>query len=343
MREKINISIIPDFGSDLELDFDDPVPENREQKLAEAGDGLARGAITVNEYRHIMGQDPTDNGDVFLRPFNLITVGEEEDVRALPESAKTPPEEPIKVISDPKVKSIFQTEQAKEAFWKGFAKRTESYEKPMIASLNKIFENTKTEALDGLEKATSRNDKLIDVDNFKADYIKAVTPVLTHAVLDSLMNGMALIKPTTPHKDIPNIISEAALAWLKTRIGWAANELGAETEKVLRQILLDGYEQGLGIDEIARNIRETFAFSKVRAERIARTEIITGANQGALEGYKEAGVTDMEFYTAGEDGRTCELCLSFDTKIFSYEDAQNFITGSTHPSCRCTWLPVIEL
>ena len=62
IREKLNEQLCPLFGKGLELDFADPVPENRELKLQEAVSGVNAGFLTVNEARPRTDDRPGGGG-----------------------------------------------------------------------------------------------------------------------------------------------------------------------------------------------------------------------------------------------------------------------------------------
>jgi len=69
------------------------------------------------------------------------------------------------------------------------------------------------------------------------------------------------------------------------------------------------------------------------AERIARTEVARGVNNGALVGYKEMGIEIVEFYYNGGD---CSLCSPHHGETMTIDEAMNLIP--LHPNCYCFWL-----
>lgn len=74
--EKINEQlVIPDFGDDLELDFDDPTPSNRDIELQEYREGLQFGYMLVNEVRAREGLEPIKGGWTAYRPISDVPVG----------------------------------------------------------------------------------------------------------------------------------------------------------------------------------------------------------------------------------------------------------------------------
>jgi hypothetical protein len=111
-------------------------------------------------------------------------------------------------------------------------------------------------------------------------------------------------------KDTNNIVKESieegwtrkVREYLGVYGGRKISEINTFTKRFvlrkLRPILIEGTDEGLGIDQIARNIIRNIAeysgnFAKFRAERIARTEVISTANGAGLESAKTAGVAGL--------------------------------------------------
>lgn len=66
--------------------------------------------------------------------------------------------------------------------------------------------------------------------------------------------------------------------------------------------LTEGYEEGLGIDEVARRLRDDFKnLRDYRLRNIARTEIQSAQNEGSHETMKEFGVRYKQWITVGDD------------------------------------------
>lgn len=93
-----------------------------------------------------------------------------------------------------------------------------------------------------------------------------------------------------------------------------SREARAEVNRQVRQIIREALDEQPRPTkgEIARRIRRSFfgpledrvyAYSPGRAEVIARTELVQAENTGIVEGYKEAGVEEIE-WIAYNDGRS---------------------------------------
>lgn len=239
------------------------------------------------------------------------------------------------------LKAIFGAEAAKVAYWEGFVRNTEAFEPKAITQLRAMFRTQYKEAIEKLKTSVGPETQLLDRQRALQAYYSAMLPTTRQAMEKGASDAADGIKPTPPHaskQGFPHAVNEAALAWLKKRIEWAAAQVADETEKALRDALLAGYAEGEGIPDIADRVRDVFdGFDAVRAERIARTEIIAASSQGAVEIYKAAGITQSEWYTA-MDERECELCET----LAGVHDISEQYTPPAHPNCRCVLLPVLE-
>lgn len=79
IRAALNERLAPQFGSNLEMDFVDPTPTNRELALEEAVKGYDSGFLSQNEARDRLGESEIDGGDAFKiaapTPFTLGATG----------------------------------------------------------------------------------------------------------------------------------------------------------------------------------------------------------------------------------------------------------------------------
>lgn len=356
IREKLNMFLVPDYGTELEIDFEDPVPEDNLQESQIINEAVKAGWMSLEEARQARDMGDIDPTHHFFIPFSItIKTGEEimnppepEPQPALPgqpgqQPGETPPEEVPPVEPQKSVKKNFVNEAFKEAFWKVYVKRAENYEPRAVRNLKDMYASQEKEALRNLKTAVDRKQKLIDINKAQKAYKDAMGAVMQNVILEAAKNGYDLLELSNPHKqDIPPTLNRRALEWLLSRMTWAAEQTSEETATLLANALAEGFKLGESTDQISKRVKAVFDnCTDVRAKRIARTEIITASNQGALEGYKEVGVAEVEFYAA-LDERTCAICMSLHGEIFPIEDSTNLITGTTHPNCRCVLLPVIK-
>ena len=213
--------------------------------------------------------------------------------------------------------------------------KAERYENQFIDVLQTLFSKQAREAVKNLKDG---NPTLINQDKAKQDYSDIAFPILSELMAKEVEDARNMLNGSKALKQ-EGLVNQAAVLWLKTRIGWAAAEVGKATAKLLADKLAEGYAAGESIPQLTKRVKEVFIFSsKVRAKRIARTETIQAAAQGSIEGYKEVGVGRVEFYTA-LDERVCEECMSLHGQEFPVSESVGVIT--VHPNCRCAWLPVV--
>ena len=312
IKGKMNEQLCPLFDKDIELDFDNPVPENRELLISEAERGVKAGYLTINEARQMLGFDTLKTGDVFLQPMTILS-------------------QPAKSIK----KSILQTEDQKTAYWREFVTKAEGYERALIKSLGEMFSKQEKEALGNLKEGISPDTALINQTQARRTYKEAVRPILLEELEHAVEDGHNLINPEPEHRS--KQIRPEALRWLETRIGWAAAEIGEETATLLGNQLKLGFEAGESMNDLRKRVESVFeGCSKTRALVIARTETIMASNEGALWGYEASGVVEkVDFYPAPD---ACDDCLSL-VGEYTLSEAHGMIP--VHPNCRCTYLPIV--
>ncbi len=315
LRGKLNEQFIPMFrnSKNLELDFDEVVPQTMEQKQSLAESALRSGYATINQARQLQGWDllPPEIGDQILIPLNMIPT-------------------PVKSKSFRKAKSFDDTR--KEHIWKAYVTKAEQYEKKLITELEKMFDEEENEVSGKLEDGERQD--LLDKKKAKKRYIELALPVLALLIADAVIDAGNNIG------FIPDMAESEALKWLKTRCEWAADEVGDGTSKLLTDSLAEGYQAGESMEKLAERVKTVFDnCTDVRAMRIARTETITASNVAATETYKEAGVKEVEWLTS-LDGRECDECDDLNGNTFPVDDAPT-PGADTHPNCRCVLLPVV--
>ena len=124
----------------------------------------------------------------------------------------------------------------------------------------------------------------------------------------------------------------------------------------IAEALADAYQQGMSIDDIA-DILQDDVFTDMRgyeAERVARTNVISGSNTGAHEAYRDAGAPGKE-WIATNGPRTRMTHRQADGQVVLFGD--KFVVGghrADHPgdpalpvgeivNCRCTVAPVFAM
>ncbi len=170
------------------------------------------------------------------------------------------------------------------------------------------------------------------------------------------------IKATTPKLIIPEWVEDPeVLAAIERELFKFAHSINQTTADRLRQVMLDGMENGLPIRSIANtisDITEEWAEGS-HAEMIARTETARAYTEGRTEAWRSTGVVERKIWHAAGDA--CPFCLEMDGRAISLDetffDEGDSMSASwrghelnmdfgysdvkgppLHPNCRCVLL-----
>ena len=155
----------------------------------------------------------------------------------------------------------------------------------------------------------------------------------TDRVLRNMHTGIELGNIPIPREEATMLA-----VGIETNVRTVADDL----LKDVSRITADGYQQGLGADQIARNIRDESLTIKWNAKRMVRTETMRVCDVIAKQRYEAAGCDGyMSFPT--EDDRLCTKCLGYATggtgttlKIYGLTEPMAL---PWHPNCRCCRIP----
>lgn len=117
---------------------------------------------------------------------------------------------------------------------------------------------------------------------------------------------------------------------------WSITET---TRDMLHRSVTTAMAEGQSNTELAKTIREDTAFSKDRADMIARTETAMADVQGQIAGWKASGVVGGKQFLAAPD--CCDDCQALDGQIVDLDE--DFTEGDPpiHPNCRCDVIAVL--
>ena len=259
-----------------------------------------------------------------------------------------------------------------DALFEALFKATDQYEAEIIAVMNAHWERERKIIIANLKKLK----KAYIVSKDSDDIIDQILPPegdMADELREEIVQVIARILAAMGQRELERLALEIEFdftnpevqKWLKEYVFKFAAKIEADSVEQLRRALLDGLDAGEGIPKITRRINDIFIdWSKSRAEMVARTEAIRAANRGAVEAYKQAGITKKVWITHHSD-RTCLFCESLDGKIvgveenyfdigdkFTVEDGDKMQTlkleyedvghPPLHPRCRCAIGAYIE-
>lgn len=142
-----------------------------------------------------------------------------------------------------------------------------------------------------------------------------------------------------------NPVHQEALSFLFTRSFEALSGLSQEMARTVRIILFNGAQQGIGINELARQINDRIDVGRSRARTIARTETNQAFQRGTINQANIASeVLDEDVmlrWLTVRDNKVRHLHAGWHGKVFTRENAFKNINISPW-NCRCGLAPVIE-
>jgi len=370
--DKINEElIIPDFGEEYILTFEDPVPVDREVKLREFEAGIDRW-ITINEVRKEMNLDPIKGGDKLFRPLSSVPVSEggnvvdRQDFKNLrgrmklrikmkfkDQIMKDIKNEAGKVVKGEekaiKSNSLFKDESRRKIYWefrtKDIDKKSERIRSLSIGMANKQMDRFLNKFSKEKPKTKREIRKIFNRKEENKTFKESMLPLITSLFKESGREAISLLtdKPFNMEKTIKagGRIEE----YLAYRAMFFANSVNETTLLGLTKTLSKGIEKGESIPKLRNRVKKGYKeFSDYRAERIARTETTSVVNKAHEEAYKQSGVVKGKEWIATLDDRVRDSHLMMDgEQVKLGEVFSNGLEAPSEPNCRCTIAPITRM
>ncbi len=363
------------------------IPSNTKEKVEMYNKGLAGASwLTQNEVREMEGLEPIEGGDVLSVPN---TQTPEEDPKA--------PKNPLKILNS-RHRKLYSRQKNYDKLEEDIQKRLETALEPMISSLYSKDQATFREraiAEGGylakyLQSASTFEQKFKKLmqDHFSKQENGVLMLVQTmfskraksvdRFIPDLALTGEATKKGLSPLLQILikergnealffigsnvgiNMDNPRARKYIRERSADLVKEIDDTTKDRLRKALEAGVENGEGIPELQKRVKDVFDKAKdSRAEMIARTEVIKASNFASVEAWTESGVVESKEWLTAEDERVEPLCAAMDGKVISlrssfFKQGDKLTSGTDsmsfemsvdepplHPNCRCTVIPVL--
>lgn len=328
--------IKPIYGNDYVLGYEEVIPEDRTQRLAEATGGVNKW-LTIDEVRELYGYEPLEDGmgtqlyvPVNNVPLGLVAdlddidssdddgTGDADDTPPPSDDANSEDDTPAGERQNPKADEQRTKEITGEAKVKAYTLKALMYEKMIQRLARKMFNEQKSDALKWLESHNRKGfvkgvdlrkkdwaSDMIDWQLYKSKFEKDFQKILQIIIdeigqeaYNQLMNEGAF-DPYLP--TIQNYVVDAS-----RRVAVGVND---ETEKQIRATIAQGLRDNESIMELQARVSNVFGTaSSSRAYTIAVTESALAENTADVFAWEQTGVVEgKEWYTA-EDERTCEFC-----------------------------------
>ncbi|QQR82458.1 phage portal protein [Candidatus Campbellbacteria bacterium] len=356
--QQLNEFLVPRYGDNLYLDFVDPVPEDKAQKIEEMKAAVAlQPVMSVNEAREeYFGLDGVDNGESVMTDFSKVALGKPKpksvsrtgrknttaDKKPSTRGAKNTKarkvmaEEIAKRITENIESSKKQFEEVKtkarrdlsdlsnseyEVLYKGFVLRVTRYENLQHEAIKKFNSNQKTVVLSNLNRFIEKKSwKITQEDIFNKENWIGVMVDLSKPILSDLYESEGKEAMQLLGSSDFRITPEVRKA-LDRAIELMAQSYNETTLGLLKDAIEEGLAEGASLPQLESKISNIYAFSdEVRAAQVARTETFRIANDSTKEAWKQTGVVKtIKWYTAADE-MVCPWCENMNGKVISIDE-----------------------
>jgi HK97 family phage portal protein len=366
-----DVIIVADYSNVVALQDD------RTNRFARANQAVIGGWITVNEARREVGLGPLPMGvgDVLYRPLmsEAVDDGAGDASRKMTPLLTSPlKERGIKKTDGSSVwpaspdagTSLMQLDAA--SAWKAFDRVARKWEGQFKRTAARLFEEEEREIEGRINGMKGKSIKAID---FEA----ILTAIATFMAVESVKKWQTEFLPL-----MMGLMQEQLSAWIgSVGIDWDienpavadfirshsfafAQRISDTTMEDVKRLILAAQGEGWSTVRLMDELKAVYGgWSDLRAEMIARSETIRSSNAGLVEGYKQNGITQIEWYAA-LDERLCPFCNEMHGKQIAigeawFEGGSEMYVGQErlvmdygdvywpplHPNCRCVMQPVI--
>ena len=294
-------------NSDLRLLFDITTVAALKEALTEkvaTGYKMWQMGFTANEInqRLDMGFGSKPWRDIAFVPVNLRPV--EQAINppapvAPPLPALEPPPKPPKALTDGSEGKMSDKDEIRnEQIWNSFLQKISPLEEKFEKKVTRVFTDMRKRTLENLFK-NAKAPKDVDDEIFSEDS-KNISKFTDPIYEDALVVGFSTVLDDIGSSIIFNVSDPEALAFL-TMKNLQIKGIIQTIKDQIKVELMEAYEKGETIDEIADRIRSVFNISKSRAKTIARTEIIGTANAGRNLAIDRSGFREKQWFTAMDE------------------------------------------
>ena len=338
--ESLNQFLIPEFGDNLFLFFNDPTPANREAKVKEYESGIKNNWLLINEVRDMEGLTPIEGGWDFYLPMSMIPVGgsggetkiakikgtTEKEYKKHKEEKEQ--ERLSKIVLDGKrslklkmqlkaelVKAFLVenknklpfTDEQKKSWWNEHNALLKSDERLFLVFVRKLFKNQEGRIKETLEsELTGKNAKSIKkidkvLDKINWDIENHIFFELAFPVFADITDRRG--KRAGRLIGVEFEITEDVVEKINEKTVKFAEQVNDTTREKLKRELGEGVAAGEGVPKLTDRVSNVFRTRrKYESERIARTEVSSASNAAEFESYKQSKVIEKKEWLTTLDG-----------------------------------------
>ncbi len=273
---------------------------------------------------------------------------------------------------------IDMSEAMKQERWDIFLKKLTPIENSFKKALKKYFSAQSTEMIsrfqaDYSESSTPKriNYWLPDKKKWQKKLMKIGKPFIKTAVITSgestaadINNQLKVLGKKTVYKWNNEIVEKQfefldqeaeVVDFIAGKTFAFSKQVGEYSDDILRATLLAGLENQEDIRQLTARITTVFDFSEIyRAERIARTEIVSSLNYGSYQSAVQSGVVWGNQWLAALDSHTRDTHRSMGENQEKRKIDSPFSNGLMFPgdgstgnlaevvNCRCSLRPIVK-
>jgi SPP1 gp7 family putative phage head morphogenesis protein len=163
--------------------------------------------------------------------------------------------------------------------------------------------------------------------------------ILVHGV----DGGLGVMPGGTANLVDRDAINTALIAYAKKYRNEWLFKINRSTRDYVEQAVSNWLLSGDPLKELVRSLSnpDVGMFTKMRAERIAVTEVTRLFAQANKIAFEESGVVDEFTWMTVQDELVCEICDANDGKQFPLQNMDSMIPA--HVNCRCWGQPVVNM
>jgi len=246
---------------------------------------------------------------------------------------------------------------------------TKTLEKQLAVDIRKIYKKAKKELLEEIETHKESLQKhLLAEGRVSGNIIGKIGEVLSKidVQVKGLTNNYVKQVADKTHRRVMQFLGQPIympqdqqlLKLLKERAFSNVKGLTDEIRKNLVRDVTNGVVQGTSISEVKEIVKNNMNVANARAEKIARNELISAANETTISTSQRAGINRFKWITAWDDrvcsgrafkkpvlheGKAYWNCRDLAGKVFKFGPNMPRPIHSTHINCRCSLAPYIEI
>jgi len=352
IEDYFNYTLLPSFTEGYMVEFltNDILRVNPIDRNTIYKDALMNARMTPNEIRALENLPKVAGGDTLFIPMNLIPL--EMATGGMPAEP-----EPAKAIENNMLGAYLPAGMKKRSALVATVKRNRERALAPIAKeftrkWLKELQADQTAIVRALRSGKAKSKAAPDIENlfdrfadvFATDRQAAYASMSREYVKQSMGAGAEYAAGITKVRF--DMESARAMELIKTQCTILANGTSITMGTAVKNQLRAGLEKGEDIHDLADRISQFYDGMKAgKAEEVARTETCLAYSTGSVEDYRQAGITEKEWYFDGSE-ETCpdgSCAAAADMGVIGIDEdfGEAGECPPAHPNCTCAVLPVI--